>query len=49
MVGSVHSHKPITENVETYQQLFPIFLRLSRKLEDEWSAIAAFQHKQVDS
>ncbi|GEB77401.1 gluconokinase [Sporolactobacillus inulinus] len=49
MVGSVHSHEPIPENVETYQQLFPIFLRLSRKLEDEWSAIAAFQHKQVDS
>lgn len=47
MIGSVHSHEPIKENIEIYQQLFPIFLRLSRKLEDEWSSIAAFQHTQI--
>ncbi|MDD9147979.1 gluconokinase [Sporolactobacillus sp. CQH2019] len=46
MVGSVHSHRPITENVEVYERLFPIFLRLSRKLDDEWNDIAAFQRSQ---
>ncbi|RYL88151.1 gluconokinase [Sporolactobacillus sp. THM19-2] len=46
MVGSVHSHQPIRENVAAYEQLFPIFIRLSRKLNDEWNAIAAFQHEQ---
>ncbi|MDN3953916.1 gluconokinase [Sporolactobacillus laevolacticus] len=46
MIGSVHSHKPIKENVEVYELLFPIFLRLSRKLNDEWNDIAAFQHTQ---
>lgn len=46
MIGSVHSHQPIKENVEIYEKLFPIFLRLSRKLDDEWSDIAAFQRSQ---
>ncbi|WP_018663265.1 gluconokinase [Heyndrickxia acidiproducens] len=46
MIGSVHSHQPIPENAAIYQQLFPIFIRLSRKLNDEWNDIAAFQHSQ---
>ncbi|MCB5894960.1 hypothetical protein LJB57_14260, partial [Faecalicatena fissicatena] len=46
MVGSVHSHQPIPENVAVYEQLFPIFIRLSRKLNDEWNDIAAFQQSQ---
>lgn len=43
MVGAIHQHVPIKENVAVYEKLFPIFIRLSRKLEDEWSEIAAFQ------
>ncbi|GGL46862.1 gluconokinase [Sporolactobacillus putidus] len=43
MVGAIHRHVPIKENVVIYEQLFPIFIRLSRKLEEEWSDIAAFQ------
>ncbi|MCO7174784.1 gluconokinase [Sporolactobacillus kofuensis] len=46
MIGSVNSHQPIKENVDVYERLFPIFLRLSRKLSDEWKDIAAFQHEQ---
>ncbi len=46
MVGSLHSHQPVPENVAVYEQLFPIFIRLSRKLNDEWNDIAAFQQSQ---
>jgi gluconokinase len=47
MVGSTHCHAPIEENVEIYQELIPIYIRLSRKLEDEYEGIAAFQQKWV--
>ncbi|RYL95112.1 gluconokinase [Sporolactobacillus sp. THM7-4] len=46
MIGSVHSHQPIEENVKVYQRIFPIFIRLSRKLNDEWDDIAAFQRSR---
>jgi gluconokinase len=49
MIGSIHSHQPIKRNVEVYERLFPIFLRLSRKLNDEWDDIAAFQHSQFSN
>ncbi|MGG3467205.1 gluconokinase [Neobacillus pocheonensis] len=47
MVGSTHSHAPIDQNVEIYEELIPIYIRLSRKLQDEYEGIAAFQEKWV--
>jgi gluconokinase len=43
MVGATHAHKPIKENAKIYHQLLPIFIQISRKLEDEYEAIAKFQ------
>jgi gluconokinase len=45
MVGATHAHKPIKENAEIYSQLLPIYIRISRKLEDEYDAIAKFQQR----
>jgi gluconokinase len=47
LVGSTHHHIPISENVELYQELIPIFIRLSRAMEKEYHAIAEFQRKQL--
>ncbi|RLQ95562.1 gluconokinase [Falsibacillus albus] len=47
MVGSVHSHKPSSEAAEIYEELIPMFIRISRLLEQEYSEIAKFQHKYV--
>lgn len=44
MVGATHEHKPIKENAEIYRQLLPIYIRISSKLEEEYEAIAEFQH-----
>lgn len=46
-VGSTHVHTPIEENVEIYQDLLPIYIRLSRLLENEYEDIAKFQQKWV--
>jgi gluconokinase len=45
MVGATHVHKPIKENADIYHQLLPIFIGISRKLEDEYEAIAKFQQQ----
>lgn len=47
LVGTTHAHKPIESHVEIYQDLIPIYIRLSRKLEDEYEGIADFQRKWV--
>ncbi len=47
MVGSVHQHTPDPTDAEIYNELMPIFIRISRKLTDEYEAIAAFQNKHV--
>lgn len=47
MVGATHKHKPIKEHVEIYRELTPIYLRISRKLNDEYNAIADFQRKTL--
>ncbi|RYM05748.1 gluconokinase [Sporolactobacillus sp. THM7-7] len=49
MIGSVHSHQPILENAAAYERIFPIFIRLSRKLDEEWKDIAAFQHGNLNT
>ncbi|GGA47381.1 gluconokinase [Paenibacillus physcomitrellae] len=45
MVGSTHEHVPQKENAVLYKELLPIFIRLSRKLEDEYADLADFQRK----
>jgi gluconokinase len=47
MVGATHKHQPIKEHVEVYRELTPIYLRVSRKLNDEYNAIADFQRKTL--
>lgn len=46
-VGGTHYHEPIEENVHIYNDLAPIFIRLSRLLNEEYSAIVAFQNKWI--
>ncbi|HEX7056491.1 MAG TPA: gluconokinase [Bacilli bacterium] len=48
MVGSTHRHGPIKQNTAIYQQLLPVFIRISRKLAEEYEAIAEFQRKWID-
>lgn len=45
MVGSTHQHTPIKENARIYHRLLPIFIKISRNLEEEYKAIADFQRK----
>ncbi|MDL0434528.1 MULTISPECIES: gluconokinase [unclassified Niallia] len=47
LVGSTHAHKPIKENVVIYEDLTPIFIRISRLLNNEYEYIADFQRKWV--
>ncbi|OZT11005.1 gluconokinase [Priestia aryabhattai] len=48
MVGATHHHKPIKENVSIYEELTPIYIRLSRLLGEEYANIASFQKKHVE-
>ncbi|HWO55084.1 MAG TPA: gluconokinase [Paenibacillus cookii] len=43
MIGSTHQHKPIEEHAQIYHRLLPIFIKISRNLEEEYKAIADFQ------
>lgn len=45
MVGTTHRHKPVKGHATLYQELLPIYIRISRKLEEEYADIAAFQRK----
>lgn len=45
MVGGTHEHQPIDENATVYKSLLPIFIRISRKLEEDYKAISEFQQK----
>lgn len=46
-VGGTHHHEPIADNVEVYNELTPIFIRLSRLFNDEYASIVEFQNKWV--
>ena len=46
-VGGTHHHEPIAENVEVYNELAPIFIRLSRLFNGEYASIVEFQNKWV--
>ncbi|KGM45030.1 gluconokinase [Neobacillus niacini] len=43
MIGSTYKHKPKEESVKEYRQLLPIFINLSRVLENEYTQIANYQ------
>ncbi|WEG72487.1 gluconokinase [Vagococcus intermedius] len=45
MVGVTKKHIPNEDNYGIYRELFPIFIRSSRLLQEEFSAISAFQRK----
>lgn len=47
MIGSTHRHQPDSESVRVYRELLPIFIRISRKFEEEYADIAAFQNKTM--
>ncbi|MBN2981992.1 gluconokinase [Cohnella algarum] len=45
MVGTTHEHFPNPEAAGIYRELLPIFVRVSRQLEEEYESIAKFQQK----
>lgn len=46
MTWETQPHKPDPEAVHIYRELLPIFIRISRKLEEDYAAIAEFQLKE---
>ncbi|WP_430786495.1 gluconokinase [Virgibacillus flavescens] len=47
MVGNTNTHYPVEETTAVYRELLPIYIRLSRVLNDEYDSIAAFQRKYL--
>ena len=47
MIGSNHTHTPNQEAVKEYRELLPIFISLSRKLEEDYSRIATYQRSLI--
>ncbi|MGY0693382.1 gluconokinase [Virgibacillus sp. FSP13] len=47
MVGNTNTHYPDSETTAIYQELLPIFIRLSRMLNEEYESIAGFQRKYL--
>ncbi|MCC3371706.1 gluconokinase [Cohnella sp. REN36] len=45
MVGTTHEHAPEPEAAAVYRELLPIFVRIARKMEDEYESLANFQEK----
>ncbi|MBB6636881.1 gluconokinase [Cohnella thailandensis] len=45
MVGTTHEHIPQPAASSVYRELLPLFVRLSRKLDEEYADIAKFQQK----
>jgi gluconokinase len=43
MIGSTHKHTPNENAVKEYRQLLPIFINLSRVLEEDYTRIANYQ------
>ncbi|MFC5652692.1 gluconokinase [Paenibacillus solisilvae] len=48
MVGTTHEHEPVKESAAIYHELLPIFISIARKMEDEYTSIAAFQKKMLE-
>ncbi|CAM3171656.1 gluconokinase [Filibacter tadaridae] len=49
MVGNTHKHTPIEADVDEYKKLLPIFINLSRVLENEYASIASYQRSLIST
>jgi gluconokinase len=47
MIGSTHKHAPKEEAAKEYRQLVPIFINLSRVLEEDYTRIANYQRSLI--
>jgi len=47
MIGSTHKHAPKEEAAKEYRQLVPIFINLSRALEEDYTRIANYQRSLI--
>ncbi len=45
LIGFTHQHEPEPDHVEAYRELMPIFINISRSLEQEYEQISAYQEK----
>lgn len=48
MIGSTYKHTPNEEAVNEYRHLLPIFINLSRVLENEYKQIATYQRSLIE-
>lgn len=48
MVGATYKHTPKEEAAREYRQLLPIFIHLSRALEDDYTSIAKYQRSLIN-
>ncbi len=46
LIGFTHQHEPNPEHVQAYRELMPIFINISRSLEQEYEQIAAYQERK---
>jgi gluconokinase len=49
MIGNTHKHTPKADSVNEYRQLLPIFINLSRVLENEYTQIANYQRSLINT
>lgn len=49
MIGNTHKHTPKDDSVKEYRQLLPIFINLSRILENEYTQIANYQRNLINA
>jgi gluconokinase len=49
MIGSTYTHTPKEDATREYRQLLPIFINLSRVLENDYSRIANYQRGLVNT
>ncbi|WHY97960.1 gluconokinase [Peribacillus simplex] len=49
MIGNTHKHTPKDGSVKEYRQLLPIFINLSRVLENEYTQIANYQRNLINA
>ncbi|MCP3031707.1 gluconokinase [Halobacillus sp. A1] len=47
MLGHTHTHEPVAETSAVYRELLPIYIRLSRSLQEEYDSIAEFQRNHI--
>ncbi|WP_057914451.1 gluconokinase [Peribacillus muralis] len=49
MIGNTHKHTPKDDSVKEYRQILPIFINLSRVLENEYTQIANYQRSLISA